>query len=406
MKVLVLSSVLPHAHVVSGHINVYHRIRLLAQRGHEIGLAAFMDEADRIHVPDLQKYLVDLETLPRPVPGLTPIPRWERLFNRMPPEFYNVYHPEMQKLVGNMVENGRYDVVVAEFTTMGQYLYRNPFLPAVRRVISCHSCQTSSLRKAIHMHPYSLSSLWHRWTLGRLQDYEFALYRNADLVLTLTAEERLDLLRYDPDLRVAVIPYGVDMEEFHPDPQGQPEESIVYTGYFAQEQNRDAFFWFTRTVWPTLKERHPGLKLYVVGRAPSREMQDVARSDPRIVVTGEVEDISAYLHRALIYVCPIRMGTGFRGKILQAMAAGVPVVSTTLAAEGIPVQNGQNMLLADTPHTMEAAVSLLLSDSTLRRFVAANACDLVARRFAWDSCVGRLDAVLKGIVKPAQRFAG
>jgi glycosyltransferase involved in cell wall biosynthesis len=124
-------------------------------------------------------------------------------------------------------------------------------------------------------------------------------------------------------------------------------------------------------------------------------MLEAARRDPNLVITGAVDDVSPYLNRARVYVCPIRLGSGFRGKVLQAMAAGIPVVATTLAAEGIPAQTGHNMLLADTPHTMEESINLLLQDGGLRRTIAANARELVVRRFAWNQCVDRLDQMLR-----------
>lgn len=380
-------------------INIYQRIRLLAERGHEVGLATFLAPEEERLVASIRPYVQDLEFVRVP---RHPHTVRDLILGRilgLPGEFAHVRHAGMQRLVGRMVDRTHYDVVVAEFSAMGQYLYWNPFLPAVRRVISCHSCLTTALRKAVRLRPYSPVSWYHGLRLQRLRQYEFALYRSADLILTLTAEERLDLLKYDPDLRIGVVPYGVDVEHFQPHPVLSSEESICFVGYFAQEQNRDAFHWFVRTTWPRLKARHPGLKFYVVGSGATRAMYDVARRDPKIVVTGPVEDVVVHLNRAKIFVCPIRMGTGFRGKILQAMAAGVPVVSTALAAEGIPAQTGHNILLADTPHTIEESVNLLLSDSGLRRTITANARDLVVRRFAWSQCVNLLEQVLREVTR-------
>jgi glycosyltransferase involved in cell wall biosynthesis len=297
-----------------------------------------------------------------------------------------------------MVERSHYDVAVAEFTVMGQYLYRNPFLPAVRRVISCHSCLTTSTAKAAQLAPRRWGSLRKRLLLPRLRRYEFALYRSADLVLTLTAEEKLDLLRYEPDLRIGVVPYGVDVDHFRPKRGTGEGPSLVFTGYYRQEDNRDAVGWFARSVWPVLRDRWPALTWYVVGSGPTREIAELGRRDPRIVVTGEVEDVAPYLARARVYVCPMRLGTGFRGKILQAMAAGVPVVATTLAAEGIPAQTGESMLLADTAHTQIEAINLLLGEPSLRRRIASKARELAVSRFAWSRCVDLLEQELHQVV--------
>lgn len=394
MKILFLCNVFPHANVVSGAINVYHRIRLMAQRGHTVGLAAFNTGADNPHIPAIRAMLHEMELLPRPV-HQHPLRRFPgNLFPILPHDFSIAYDPAMRRIVGRMVDRTRYDVVVAEFSVMGQYLHHNPYLSAVRRVISCHSCLTTSALKAIRLRPYSPECWWRSMTLQRLRAVEFAMYRSADLVLTLTGEERLDLLKYDPDLPIKIVPYGVDTEYFKPAPARDPEESLIYTGFFAQEPNSDAFIWFARSVWPWLKAQHPGLKLYVVGAGVTRGMRETAGNDPRVIITGPVDDVACYLARGRIFICPIRMGTGFRGKILQAMAAGLPVVATTLAAEGIPVQNGHNIMLADTPPVIARSISLLLGDAGLRRTIAANARDLVVRRFSWPHCVDLFERIL------------
>jgi glycosyltransferase involved in cell wall biosynthesis len=394
MRILFLCNVVPHGNVVSGAINVYHRIRLLAQRGHTVGLAAFTTRTDEPHIGAIRAMLHEMELVPRPLRNgfLRRFP--DSLFPLLPREFSDWYSPVMRQTVGRMITQNHYDLVVAEFSVMGQYLHCNPFLPAVRRVISCHSCLTTSSRKEIGVRPYAPSCWRRKLALKRLQDYEFGMYRSADQILTLTGEERMDLLRYNPDLNIRVVPYGVDVDYFKPTPSRDPEESLVYTGYFAQEPNSDAFIWFVKAVWPWLRAKHPGLKFYVVGEGVTHAMRSAAANDPRIVITGPVDDMACYLARGRIFVCPIRMGTGFRGKILQAMAAGLPVVATTLAAEGIPAQNGQNIILADTPATMSRGIDLLLSDAGLRRSIAANARDLVVRRFAWSQCVDLFEKIL------------
>ena len=398
MKILFVSPTLPHAQVISGSIIVHNRIKLLAQRGYEVALACFMGPGDETYVPDLKPMMRQMEFVQRPRrPGR--VRRFVDYFAGLPAPFSDVESDAMQRLVGFMVERYHYDVVLAEFAVMGQFLYRNPYLPATRRIISCHSCLTMAFQKAMDLQRHSLQAWRKRLVLKRLQEFEFGAYRNADLTLALTSQERLDLLKYEPNLRIAVIPYGVDVEHYQPRPQQDSEESLVFTGYYSDEPNRDAVMWFAHTVWPGLRARHPNLRFYVIGRNPTSDIRELSRKDPRIEITGEVADVAPYLARARIYICPMRMGTGFRGKILQAMASGVPVVSTTLAAEGISAENGSNIILADTPHVMAESIDMLLADADLRRAVARNARDMVVKRFSWQHCVDKLEDVLREIVR-------
>jgi glycosyltransferase involved in cell wall biosynthesis len=405
MRILFLSQHFPHERVVSGTINVYQRIRLLAERGHEIGLAGFIRSDETALIPAVRPLLYEMELLPPPPPPRSPRQLAACWLSRFPREFQRTRSPRLQHTVGRMVERARYDVVIAEFVTMGQYVYGNPFLPAVRRVISSHSCLTTALKREIQLRPYSFRAFWNWVQLPPVQSYEFRMYRSADLVLTLTAEQRQDLLQYDPDLRIGVVPYGVDAAHLHLRSDQRAEDCIVFTGYFAQEPNRDAFFWFLRQIWPRVRARHPQLKFYAVGAGATAAMQKEARRDPQVMVTGYVHEVADYLARARLYVCPIRYGTGFRGKILQAMATGVPVVSTALAAEGIPAQTGHDILLADTPHTMAEGIELLLRDAGLRRSLAANARLMVLRRFTWSRCVDLLEQLLYELMPQRKKRA-
>ena len=232
-----------------------------------------------------------------------------------------------------------------------------------------------------------------------LERYEFAMYRCADRILVLTPEERYGLLGHAPDLRINVIPSGVDTDYYQPTDPGSREQALVFTGNYNDEPNCDAVMWFCHTVWPRLKSRYPDLTFYVVGPRPTSGMLDLARKDPRIIVTGEVDDIRPYLARARVFVCPNRLGSGMRGKILQAMAAGIPVVSTSLGAEGISIQMGDSGFLADKPRIMAQYIDLLLSDPALHASIMRHARVMVVDRFSWDRGIDLLENALHEVVE-------
>ncbi len=400
MKVLFVTRALPHSRVYSGLIIIHHRIRLLAERGYQIGLASFCDPGEAAGMEEMRGLVTELETLPTPPPLTDREKVLSHLFGPVPSPLYQMSDPRMGELVGRMINRTHYDVVIAEFTDMGQYLFWNVHLPAVRRIISVHSCASSAFQKAVQIEPRSAASLWKRLALPRLRRYEMAMYRSADMVLTLAEEERQAILKMDPNIRIEVSPYGVDTERFSPaaDDEADREESIVFTAYYKDEPNRDAVLWFCHTIWPKLHRLYPALKFYVVGSSPPPEIQDLARRNPGIIVTGEVTDVAPYLARSRIYVCPMRMGTGFRGKILQAMAAGIPVVATTRSAEGLPLEPGYNIMLADTPHVMLENISLLLTDRVLRKRLADRAKAMVRQRFTWARCVDTLENAIREVV--------
>ncbi len=395
MKILFLTPRVPHARITSGHFIVYQRIQRLLRRGHQVGLVSFTDDEGRAHAAEWKPHLLDLELLPRPAPP----PRWRRagghLLASVPPPFLSLHSTEMFKRVGDVADRSGYEYVIAEFCPMGQYVHHNRWLPAIRKIISCHQCATTAARKALSLQGCSPRSPLDHMRLRNLQRYEFEIYQSADRVLVLTQEERLALLALAPDLRVTVIPSGVDIDVFKPPTARTSEDIILYTGIYECEANRDAVRWFVRAAWPLLTTRHPDLQFYVVGSNPTPDMQEYARQDPRIHVTGAVEDVRPYLARAREFVCPMRLGSGLRGKILEAMAAGVPVVSTTLGAEGIPAQVGENCFLADDPDIMAKYIDLLLSDPALCASIAQRARTLVTERFTWTRSVDLLEKALR-----------
>lgn len=394
MKVLFLAPGIPHAASHGGFIVVYRRMKMLAERGHEIGLAACVAPDDEIRTAPAELPLIEREIVSLP-PRSAVASMVRELGHTIPPEFLEVRSEEMQKAVGDMVARTRYDVVIAEFSEMGQYLHRNPYLPATRRIVSCHTCHTTAAAKAQELEPWGPTRIKMMLSLKRLQGFEFSVYRSADHVVVMTPEEMMELRHYSPGLRISISPYGVDPVAAPAQATGPAchEDWIVFTGYFGHPANRDAALWFMREMWPALSKKYQQTSLYIVGRGATKEMHDAARRYKRVVVTGEVPDIAEYVRKAKIYVCPMRMGKGLRGKNLQAMILGIPVVSTTLGAEGISARSGHDIMLADNAHTMIENVSMLLDDAVMRRFIGRNGRRL-ASRYSWTHCVDLLEEVL------------
>jgi glycosyltransferase involved in cell wall biosynthesis len=395
MKILFISRRLPHAGVTGGHVIVHQRVRRLAARGHEVSLAAFCDEADRPHAEELRPLLREMELVKPPPPQRAPARLMHFVGASTPSYYFNYRSRELMRKVGDLAERLRPDVVIAEFSAMGQYLYRNPYLPAVRKIISCHYSVAASYRRVAELMKYTARGVRSRLSLWRgLDDYEIDMYRGVDRVLVLTAQERYGLLGQSSSLRISVIPPGVDTEFFRPDDQVPRQDSILFTGHFEVDANRDAVRWFVGSSWPRIRKRHPHLKFHIVGPGSTDEFRALARRDPSVVVVGEVDDLRPYLRRAKVFVCPIRLGSGLRLKVLEALAAGVPVVSTTLGVEGIPLHPGDTGFIADRTAMMAEYVDLLLTDEDLRLRMGQQGRELVAERFGWERCIDLLEDVI------------
>ncbi|MDZ4198930.1 MAG: glycosyltransferase [Kiritimatiellia bacterium] len=394
MKVLVLAPRLPHQNILSGHKIVRQRILRLAARGHSVGLCCFTRPSDLpTPDPELIEALREIECVPDPAFRKGAKAR-VGLYLRGVPPFHRPIERSVQRLVGDMTHRSRYDVVLAEYSEMGLFLRHNPYLPAVRTVISIHQCATVASQKRIDLLGFTPAGLWERMRREWLRHMESRLYQAADRLLVLTPQERYQLLTVNPSLPVSVVPSGVDTDVFQP-MENAFRTGIVFTGYYTDEPNRDAVRWFCAQVWPRLVARFPHLMFFVVGPHPPPDLLEIQRRDPRIVVTDRVPDVRDYLLRAAVYVCPARMGSGMRGKILEAMASGIPVVSTTAGMEGIPAQPGESCLLADEAGVMARQIELLLLDPELRSRLARHAHDLIVRRLSWTHSIDQLETVLQ-----------
>ncbi|MHC1563756.1 MAG: glycosyltransferase family 4 protein [Candidatus Hecatellaceae archaeon] len=397
MKILFMCKELPHAKVVGGPIIVYNRIKYLS-RNHEVHLLSFYNPEDEKFLPSLEEYCsrIELVRFP-PAKGLLG-EVYRYLFSSVPSYMLKLYSPELKLKLNRMAEEENYDCIIAEYSFMGQYLYRNRGIPGqVVRVISVHECYTDARLKVFRVKGLSWEGLEAYLHYLQLRKYEFEMYRSADKVLTLTEEDRATLLRYAPDLKVNVVPHGVDVEYFTPEGWKPAGNVVCYLGNFGHEPNVDAVLYFYREIYPEVKREVPDVRFYVVGKAPPPEVKAL-EADESVVVTGYVDDVRPYLHMSKAMAVPVRLGGGFRGKTLEALASGVPLISTRLGVEGLKGREGEDYLVADSPAEFASKLTSILKDEKLAIKLSKNGRKL-AEKFSWQHGVRKLEETLLKLVK-------
>jgi glycosyltransferase involved in cell wall biosynthesis len=399
MNILFVVKEFPHGKVIGGPIIIYNRVKYLS-RDHTVSLIAFDPRhATPEQVESTRACCRDLRLVPSP--EARPAPRRARDFlaGPVPPYFMLNYSKEMYAAIRSAVGDFHYDVAISEYSMVAQYLYRNPDLAGIKRVMSVHECYYLARRKVLKMQGFNREGLAALMQLKGLKRFEFDMYADADKVLTLTREGRDELLAIRPGLDISVVPHGVDVEGFHPAERREgASPTVMFLGNYPHDPNRDAAVFFATEVWPSVREKVPGCRFLAVGRGPTSDMLELARRDPSIEITGQVDDVRPFFDRSDVFVCPVRLGGGFRGKVLEAMASGVPVVSTRLGAEGLPARDGENILLADTAAELADATVRLLADAGLRARLAASARELMVEHFSWRKGVDILEGVLEEVV--------
>lgn len=399
MNILFVVKEFPHSKVIGGPVIIYNRIKYLSA-DHTVSCIAFApEEPTPEQVESLGRYCRELKLIGCPGkrgPGRRAA---DWLAGPVPPYFMLNYSREMYAGLHEMLSSFDYDVAVSEYSMVAQYLYGNDDLSGVKRVMSVHECYYLARRKVFQVQGFNREGIGALLQMKGLKKFEFDMYADADKVLTLTPEGRDELLAIRPGLDIAVVPHGVDVEEFRPverDP-GRPP-TVMFLGNFPHDPNRDAMVWFATEVWPLVKKEVPTARFLVVGRGPTPDMLELASRDGSIEITGQVDSVKPYFDRSDVFVCPVRMGGGFRGKVLEAMAAGVPVVSTALGAEGLPAADGENILLAEGPAELARRVAGLLADPALREAISGSARQLMVERFSWRTGVKTLEKVLEQVV--------
>jgi glycosyltransferase involved in cell wall biosynthesis len=393
MKILIICKEFPHAQVIGGPIIIYNRLKYLS-RNHLVSLAAFFRPGEEKYVPSVKPFCHDLKLVPFPKKRSRLKATWDFFLSPIPHYFLRTHgSKKMAETIAGMVKAGRYDFVIAEYSVMGQFIHNNPLLPPVRRIISVHECYYLARLKAWRYSRLGLGKIQEALNLKGLKKYEFEMYKQADKVLTLTHQDKEKLLEILPKLDIAVVPHGVDVEYFSfSGPEGR-EKSIVFVGNYLHYPNVHAVLYFYQEIWPWLKSHVPDIRFYVVGQAPPPEIRNLAQ-DEDVMVTGRVDDVRPYLKKGRVFICPVRLGGGFRGKILEAMAAGTPVISTSLGAEGVPSVQRENIIVADNPEEFAQGILDLMNDDRLSERIRRKARKLVEEKFAWEKGVEILEGVL------------
>jgi polysaccharide biosynthesis protein PslH len=206
-------------------------------------------------------------------------------------------------------------------------------------------------------------------------------------VTVVTAEDRDALLAIDPGLAVSVIPNGVDTAAFRPDPTARRQEGrITFTGTMDYAPNVTAARFLATEILPRLRERRPDVSLVVAGRAPAPSVRDLADL-PAVTVTGEVPDIRPWLVGCHVFAAPMSSGTGIKNKLLEAMACGLPCVASPLALQGLEVEHGRHLAVAEGPEATAVAIGRLLDDPVLAGRLGREARSYVERHHSWSRVV-------------------
>jgi sugar transferase (PEP-CTERM/EpsH1 system associated) len=305
------------------------------------------------------------------------------------------YLKNMQKVIDNIFTRDHYDVVIFESVFMAGYQ-----LPkGTRVIIDQHNIEHELLYRT-YQREKSFVRRWYNWWESRqVKLFELKRCRNAQGVLVTSEREALLLKSLLPDSVIAVVPNGVDTEAFQQvNLEQQLPSRVIFTGSMDYYPNIDGVLYFARECWPLIRLKVPTATWQIVGKNPPPAVRDLAKL-PGVSVTGSVPDVKPYLTAATVAIAPLLIGSGTRLKILEALAMGKAVVSTSQGCEGLTVVSGKHLVVADQPEVFAQSVVDLLQNAQQRMALGIAGRELAETEYSWKRCGDDLIQALEKIVR-------
>jgi glycosyltransferase involved in cell wall biosynthesis len=276
------------------------------------------------------------------------------------------------------VTQGQFDALIADEICMTPYVEAHHDIP---RITIRHKVDHIHYREVASQYPWKMEKLALYLDAYKMARYERAKMPLYDGFLACSQDDATAILAEGSPSTYQVIPNGADLSRYVPRLSSAQPPILLYVGSMHYYPNIDAIRYFFDQIYRQVYQARPEIRVQIVGHHPPAEIQKL-HDPPRIEVTGSVPDVIPYYDRATIFFVPLRLGGGTRLKIIEAMAMGLPVVSTRVGAEGLEIQDGENILLADDPSTFAQAILKLLDDPSLRQRLGKKGRAL-AQRYDW-----------------------
>lgn len=391
MRILFISPRQCWPPVSGGKLRDFHLARGLGEHS-DLTYAYFADPGDAPLTRSNMPFCRELISVPKP-PAYTPLMVLRGLVGRRPLPILNYTSEGMVAALLGAVRSQRYDLIHLDSIQMAGCLepLAEELGPDARVVYDWHNIESAAMRSYSTAVRSPVRRYYAALTAGKLERWEHSALMTGFGHVVCSEQEQQQLLKLVPSARISVIDNGVDTTYFSEGAAGSEKNRILFVGSMNYHPNIEAALAFTRELWPALRKHMPGYKLTIVGANPDPAVIALRELDG-VEVTGTVPDVRPYYREALAAIVPLRSGGGTRLKILEAMAAGVPVISSELGAQGLHVEPGKNILLAgpdDGERWLHELLTLARSESRQRELTTA-ARQLVLERYDWTMLGGSL----------------
>ena len=369
MNILFLSTRSPYP-LISGHsLRTYHILKGAAQN-HNVTLVTFIQLPEHELKDENLNHLRSFCKAVYPFKIPADMSRTKlatmlflNLFSSLPFVGQKYDAPLMRQKIREIMQTEHIDFVHVDMLPLTVYINEFKSLP---RILVNHNVESVRLYRWFQTEPNPIKKAYLGLQWLKLRSFERSAMEKFDGCVVVSEIDRQLLRQMGINNNLFVVPNGTNTEFFKSTGKKVIDNSVLWIGHMDVHTNKDAVLYFWREIYPILKKKYPEVKMTFVGTAPPKEIADAARADGHVRVTGFVDDIRPFIEEAAVMVVPIRIGSGTRLKILDAMAMGKAIVSTSVGCEGINVSNGRNILIADHPYDFANKAIGLLKSPDLR----------------------------------------
>ena len=387
MRILALTARLPFPPNRGDRLRAYNFLKSLS-REHEIHLVSFITNYSELeHINELRKYCHDIQVIKQSV--------WSSFFKvgtnllkKTPLQVLYYASRDMEWLIRSKLAQQSFDIAYIHLFRMAPYLENNHEL---YRILDLTDIISREISRSIKYRAIP-SRLLYLIELPRIQQYERTIAKNFEEIWLISSADREAFHVASSSARIEIISNGIDTSRYFPSGEAIEQNSIIMTGHFNVPHNIDAAILLARQVLPLVQTHIPSSKLYIVGAEPSnnvRKLNDLSR----VEVTGYVHDFNSYLNRAAVFAAPLRFAAGIQNKILEAMAAARPIVTTGIANDGIRALPGEHILISDTVQDMADKIIYLFQHPEISQRIGYAARQFVINKYSWDTVLSRANQI-------------
>jgi polysaccharide biosynthesis protein PslH len=396
MKILWVNQYFLHPTERGGQIRSMGILKPLHRR-HEVHYAALADPSSSEGMDMAPTFSTHAYAIPHPVvsrrsPAFALQVARHLLFSELPLAVDRYASATLRQAVSELMTREHFDAVVCDFAASGVNM---PDLQGA--VLFQHNVETTIFER----HAEHAATPLHRWfyelQVRRMRAYEEKVCRESAHVIAVSPIDAQRMRDMFGITHVSDVATGVDVE-YYRNPGGyEPDTDFVFVASMDWLPNVDGILWFAEEILPLLRRQKPDCSVAIVGRRPDPRLLALAESDPLIKVTGTVPDVRPYLWRSRVSILPLRIGGGTRMKVYEAMAAGLPMVSTQVGMEGLACVPGRDILVGDSPEEFARHCMTLLENPELGRTIATSALRLVEEECSWDAVSKQFEDVLLSV---------